>query len=130
CCPVDRPQRPRCVRHTKSVVGNDGSTPTLMSATDRQCADDDRSGSRGRKVGSVVMLVFSDHGGLADYAHEQACELVRRGIDLTVLCKNRFAADREGAPYRMKCLFVAEPEQIRTKALRQTIMALVVILNE
>jgi glycosyltransferase involved in cell wall biosynthesis len=83
-----------------------------------------------QSVGSVVMLVFSDRGGLADYAHQQACELVRRGIDLTVLCKKRFAADRENAPYRMRSLFVAEPERVRTKRLRQVIVALVVVLNE
>jgi glycosyltransferase involved in cell wall biosynthesis len=83
-----------------------------------------------RNVGPVVMLVFSDHGGLANYAHEQARELARRGIDVTVLCKKRFAADREKAPYRMRCLFVANPEGIRAKRLKQMVAALVVVLNE
>ena len=88
------------------------------------------AGSRSRNVSSVVMLVFSDHGGLADYAHEQACELVRRGVDLTVLCKKRFAAEREGAPYGVRCLFVANPKRIRAKRLRQIVVALLVVLNE
>ena len=76
------------------------------------------------------MLVFSDHGGIADYAHEQAREMVRRGIDLTVLCKKRFAADREDVPYRVRCLFVADPKRVRVKRLRQIMLALIVILNE
>jgi glycosyltransferase involved in cell wall biosynthesis len=101
-----------------------------MRGTDTGCTEDRGAESRGRNVGSVVMLVFSDHGGIAEYAHEQARELVRRGIDLTVLCKKRFAADREHAPYRVRCLFFADPEWIRAKRLRQMVMALIIILNE
>src|SRR5262252_9961855 len=98
-------------------MGAPGSMAIHMSETDGSFIDGRDAG--GGNVGSVVMLVFSDHGGLADYAHEQACELVRRGVDLTVLCKKRFAADREDAPYRVRCLFVAESERIRAKRLRQ-----------
>jgi glycosyltransferase involved in cell wall biosynthesis len=101
-----------------------------MSETETKLALKDEPGSHERNIGSVVMLVFSDQGGLADYAHEQACELVRRGVDLTVLCKKRFAADRKDAPYRVRCLFVAEPKRIQAKRLRQLVVALVVVLNE
>jgi glycosyltransferase involved in cell wall biosynthesis len=107
------------------ILGNDRLATTRMGETGGSFIE-----GSGRNLNSAVMLVFSDHGGIAHYAHEQACELTRRGIDLTVLCKKRFAAEREDAHYRIKCLFVGDPKRIRARRLRQIIVALLVILNE
>lgn len=56
----------------------------------------------------LLYFASNEHGGLADYAREQACALARRGVEIELVCAPGFPA-------------TAAPGILRTEILRETV---------
>ncbi|RME68871.1 MAG: glycosyl transferase family 1, partial [Verrucomicrobia bacterium] len=56
----------------------------------------------------LLYFASNEHGGLADYAREQACALAHRGVEIELVCAPGFPA-------------TAAPGILRTEILRETV---------
>lgn len=72
----------------------------------------------------LLYCASASYGGLANYAQEQAVELSKLGVDITVLCSPYFE-NREGEDYKLLPKFVEFPwvKKISNRLLRRVVGA-------
>jgi glycosyltransferase involved in cell wall biosynthesis len=105
----------------------DNRTPNASSEPDRLIK---RAELHDREMNTFLMLVMSDDGGLADYAHAQAVELAKRDVRLIVACGQGFAETRFHDGYQVSQVFFGAPSKIRPLKLRRLMYGAVLVLNE